>query len=163
MSLVYDIFYIVIFVSIIGSIFSLMSIFVKKTIHVILPLCLVIFGMVFFLLPIIAPTLWLISPEQTVYAYGYQIACHVWLLGCLAFALIYIARALLAFVAIKKCRICMDENINRIFFGCISRIGFNQVLLYYGSLDEPACVITLMRPAVIVNEMIIKQLSVKEL
>ena len=77
MTIINDIFYIVIFVTIIGSIFSIMSIFVKRAFRVLLPLSLDICGMVFFLLPIIAPALWLISPEGTVWVYGYKVACTV--------------------------------------------------------------------------------------
>lgn len=164
MTIINDIFYIVIFVSIMGSIFSIMSILVKKTFHVLLPLCLDVCGMVFFLLPVIAPALWLISPEETVWVYGYKVASTVWMLGCIAFCLFYIARSLFALYALKRYSVCTDEHITQIYMRCISKLGLNKVpVLYYGTLSEPACVITFLRPAVIINEAIIKQLSDKEL
>ncbi|NLY96547.1 MAG: M56 family metallopeptidase [Clostridiaceae bacterium] len=120
--------------------------------------------MVFFLLPIIAPALWLISPEGTVWVYGYKVACTVWMLGCAVFCLFHIVRSIFALYALKSYNICTDEHINRIYNDCISRLGLKKApVLYCGTLSEPACVIAFLRPAVIINEAIIRQLPDKEI
>jgi beta-lactamase regulating signal transducer with metallopeptidase domain len=61
-------------------------------------------------------------------------------------------------------RVCDDERINRIYYDCISISGLKEApVLYFGMLNEPACVVTFFHPVIILNEVIVKQLMEKEL
>lgn len=159
-----NIFYIIIFISIVGSVFSILALLAKKVLHIVIPLWFDVCGICFFLIPFIIPTLWLISPEEPSWVYGYKVACAVWLFGAIGFGVYYITRSILACYALKEYRVCDDERINRIYYDCMSISDLKKApVLYFGTLNEPACVVTFFRPAVILNEVIVKQLMDKEL
>jgi beta-lactamase regulating signal transducer with metallopeptidase domain len=159
-----NIFYIVIFVSIIGSVFSMLTLFAKKVLHIVIPLWSGVCGIGFFCLPVILPWLWLVSPEEPSWANGYKVACQIWLIGVITLSVCYMIRAILAYNILNKYRLCDDEHINRIYNDCMSISNLKKIpKLYFGSLNEPACVITFFRPAIILKEAIVKQLTDKEL
>lgn len=164
MTILGDTFNIIVFVSFVGSIFSVLALLVRKVLHIALPLWFGVCGIALFLFPVVVPTLWLVSPEETLWINGYKVACTVWLVGFITFAFYFIVRSILALYALKKYRVCSDEHINQVYTNCQLSIGIKTPpILYFGTLSEPACVVTIFRPAIILNETVIKQLSDKEL
>lgn len=157
-------FNIIVFVSLVGSVFSVLSLLAKKVLHIALPLWVGVCGIGLYLIPLIVPTLWLVSPEKASWIYGYQVACVIWLIGVISFGLYFILRSILARRALEKYHICGDERINQVYNDCMAISGLKKTpALYFGTLNEPACVVTIFHPAVILNEAIVKQLTDQEL
>lgn len=157
---------IIIFVSLSGSLFSVLALLAEKVLHLALPIWFGIFEIAFFFFPLIMPTLWLVPPEKQQWIYGYQVACFIWFTGAITFFAYYTARNILAYYALNKYRACDDERIRLVYSNCAAKFGLKKIpVLYFGTLKEPACVVTLalLRPAVILNEAIVKQLTDKEL
>lgn len=158
------IFYIIVFVSLVGSVYSLLALFAIKVLHIALPLWFGVCGLGFYLLPWIAPAVWLVSPEKTSWVDGYRVACGIWLIGVIVFTIYFITRNLLAYRALQKYRVNGDERIHRVFDSCMVTTGLKKApVLYFGTIHEPACVVTLFRSAIILNETIVAQLTDKEL
>lgn len=157
---------IIIFLSLAGSLFSVLALLAKKVLQLALPLWFGICETAFYFVPIILPALWLVPPEKQQWIFGYQVACLIWLTGAFTFLAFYTGRSILAYYALNEYRACDDERIKRVYLNCAAKSGLKKTpVLYFGTLKEPACVVTLalLRPAVILNEAIIKQLTDKEL
>ncbi len=159
-----NLFNIVLFVTMAGSLFTLVLLFAKKVLHLVLPLWFGVLGTAFFLIPFIVPQVQLVPPEKTLWIYGYKIACMIWASGAVLFLLYYSLRGLLAYRAIKKYPACSDERVCRIYIECGAAIRMKQMPeLRFGPLKDPACVVTLLHPTVILNEDIVRQLTDSEL
>lgn len=155
---------IIIFVSFIGSIFSVLSILAKKVLHIALPRWFGIGGLFLFLFPLTLPTLRLFSPDASPWIDWYKIACIVWATGVVAFSAYFVIRNFLAHQALKTYCVCDNEHIMWVYNGCARMIGLRKKpVLYFGTLKEPACVALTFRPAIILNETTVKQLTNKEL
>ena len=159
-----NLFYIVLFTSLIGSIFSIFLLLVKKVLHLALPLWLGICGRAFFLVPVALPFLHLIPPENPQWIHEYEIACRIWLMGAAAFGVYSLVRGFLARRALRRYRPCHDARIHKIFAGCVIASGLKkEPALYFGTLCEPACVTAVFHPAIILREDIAGQLTDQEL
>ncbi len=155
---------IVIFVTLVGSVFSILTFLSKRVLRMALPLWFGICGIIFFLVPFIVPILYLFPPEEPQWLNGYKIACNVWLAGLLVFLVYFSIRSLFAYCAIKNYRACSDERINQAWHTCVKASGLKKApVVFSGTLNDSACVASLFRPFLILNENIIKQLSDKEL
>ncbi len=155
-----NVFNIMLFLTVTGSVFTALSLLAKKAFHISLPLWFSVCGIAAFIVPVIMPSLWLVPPEEQLWASGYHIACIVWLAGVIAFAAYYTVRVLLARRALKKYAFCENERVNSIYRSCMETVGLKKApVLYFGTLQEPACVVSALRPAVILNEEVILQLS----
>ena len=164
MSVLGNVFNIVIFVSLVGSVFSVLSLLAKKVLNIALPLWFGVCGIGFYLIPLILPTLRLVPPESTSWIYGYQVACLIWISGATIFGMYFATRSLLACRALKKYRICEDKRVNRVYRQCMATSGLRKTpVLYFGALKDPACVVVNFRPAVILNESVINHLTDREL
>lgn len=164
MTVIGHLFNILLFVSFAGSVFSVLALLAKKVLHVALPRWFSMCTIIFYLFPLIMPSLYLIPPEETVWVYGYQVACVVWLAGVFLFSVYYAFKTAGACRALKAYRICGDERICRVFSQCAAVLKLSKApSLHFGTLKEPACVITTFQPAVILNEAIVQQLTEHEL
>lgn len=163
MQILGKLFNIIIFINIIGSLFTVMLLFLQKVMRSTLPIWIGILGAVFYLVPIAVPQIKLVSPEESImWVEGYAFASMIWLFGAVVFFLYYLMRGLFAYRAIRRYVICKEERIAQIYNNCGKELKHLPTLLF-GTLKEPACVITLNRPIIILNRDIILQLSDKEL
>lgn len=164
MQILGNIFNAVIFVSVIGSIFTVISLFVNHVFCCNLPLWFSFCGMIFFCVPFLSPDVFLISPETQNWINGFRIASILWVCGCGVFLVHDILRLLLAKRAIKNYQICNNERLNRIYSECAAAATRKKVpVLYCGTLDNPICVTGVICPVIIMNETIIEQLTDNEL
>ena len=164
MQILGNIFNAVIFVSVIGSIFTVISLFVNYVFCFNLPLWFSFCGMIFFCVPFLSPDVFLISPETQNWINGFRIASLLWVCGCGVFLVHDILRLLLAKRAIKNYQICNNERLNRIYSECAAAATRKKVpVLYCGTLDNPICVTGVICPVIIMNETIIEQLTDNEL
>lgn len=164
MQILGNLFNIIIFVGFVGSLFTVALIFLQKVLHFTLPLWVGILGVAFYLIPIIVPQVKLVPPEESFWIRGYEIASIVWIIGAVVFLFYYLLRGFLAYRAIKKYCPCTDERISLIYGKCADELNMRRLpKLLFGTLKDPACVVTIFHPAVILNADIAKQLSEKEL
>lgn len=164
MQILGNIFNAVIFVSAIGSIFTVISLFVNHVLRCNLPLWFSLCGMIFFVVPFLSPDVFLISPEIQDWINGFRIAGFLWACGCSVLIVHDVIRLMLAKRAIRRYQICNNERLNSIYTKCAAATTLKNVpTLYLGTLDNPICVTGVICPVIIMNERIIEQLTDKEL
>ena len=164
MQILGNIFNAVIFVSAIGSIFTVISLFVNHVLRRNLPLWFSLCGMIFFVVPFLSTDVFLISPEIQDWINGFRIASFLWACGCGVLIAHDMIRLMLAQRAIKHYQICNNERLNSIYTKCAAATTLKNVpTLYCGTLDNPICVTGVICPVIIMNERIIEQLTDNEL
>lgn len=164
MQLIGDLFNIILFVTAVGGAFTLLSLFANRIFRFALPLWFGVCGIFAYTVPLPAPGLQLIPPEERSWINGYYIACAVWVCGIAILSAVDIVRTAFAHHAIRSYRVCTDERINNICIRCGQLFGIKKAPpIYFGTLDDPACVAGALRPAIILNEAIVKQLTDIEL
>ena len=164
MQILGNIFNAVIFVSAIGSIFTVISLFVNHVLRCNLPLWFSLCGMIFFVVPFLSPDVFLISPEIQDWINGFRIASFLWACGCGVLIVHDVIRLMLAKRAIRRYQICNNERLNSIYTKCAAATTLKNVpTLYCGTLDNPICVTGVICPVIIMNERIIEQLTDNEL
>jgi len=150
-------FYIVLFLSMVGGAFSLLALAANRAFRFSLPLWFGVCTMAAYLVPVLAPGLHLITPEEQLWLPGYRIACVIWACGAGLLLVYDIIRAVLARRALRGYRVCGDERIKAV---CAALAGRKRTpRVYFGTLDEPACAAGVLHPVIILNEGIIKQLD----
>lgn len=164
MQILGSIFYILFFVSVIGSIFAVLSLFVTHVLHITLPLWFSFFGMIFFCFPFLSPDVFLFSPEPQEWLDGFSIACLLWVCGCVVFLVCDVIRSVLAKRAVENYHLCNDTRISELCSRCAATLGLKKTpALYWGTLDQPVCVAGIIRPVIIMNQSVVTQLNDKEL
>lgn len=164
MQILGNIFYIMLFVSVIGSIFCILSLFVNHALRCTLPLWFSLCGMILFCVPFLSPDVFLISPEEQEWFQGFYWFAKVWICGCGILMLYRTVRFLLAKRAMKRYLICSNTRFSEICSCCADTIGLQNVpTLYWGTLSTPICVTGVMKPVIIMNKAIIEQLTETEL
>ena len=164
MQIIGDVFNIILFVTVIGGAFSILALLINRIFHFAVPLWFSICQMAAYVTPLLTPGLYLIPPEDHSWRQGYYIACSVWF--CITIILVGfdIIKTMLAHQAIRNYKVCQDKHINEICFRCVQLVGkVKTPSVCFGTLDDPACVIGVLRPVIILNETIIKQLTDAEL
>lgn len=164
MQILGNLFNIILFVTAVGSICTILSLLANRVFHFTLPFWYSVCSIVAYILPVLAPGLYLFSPEKQEWLSGYYIACWIWVSGLAVFLIFDTIRSLFAHNAINKYQVCDDDRINGICAHCAQTIGLKSApLVYYGTLDDPACVVGTFHPTVILGEDIVKQLTDTEL
>lgn len=164
MQILGNVFNAVIFVSVVGSIFTAMSLFFNHVLRLSLPLWFSFCGMIFFCVPFLSPDVFLISPETQNWISSFRIVSFLWVCGCGVFLVHDIIRLMLAKRAIKNYQICNNKRLNNIYSKCAAAAAQKKVpALYLGTLDNPICVAGIIHPVIIMNEKVIEQLTDNEL
>lgn len=164
MQTICNLFYILLFVSLTGGIYTILSLAVNRILHFTPPLSFGICGIIAYLLPLPTPGLYLVSPKATSWIPEYCILCGIWFCGVILLLFYDTAKAVLARRGIRNCRPCEDGYIKNICARCAGLSSLKRMpLLCFGTLDDPACVVGILRPAVILNQKIIEQLTEEEL
>lgn len=81
MQIIGDVFNIILFVSVIGGAFTILSLLANRVLRFTLPLWFSICGMAAYIIPLLAPGLYLIPPEEHAWREFYYIVCTVWFCG----------------------------------------------------------------------------------
>lgn len=164
MQILGKIFNALLFVSAMGGIFCVLSLFAARVLRCALPLWVPLCGMALFCVPILSPEVSLLSPERQDWLSGYRIACWIWAGGCGVFLLCDIVRAALAKRALKGYPRCNNERITAICAHCAQTIGLKKApALYYGTLENPVCITGAIRPALLMDKAIVERLNDTEL
>ena len=96
MQIINNLFYIILFTTVEGSIFTISALMLNRVFHIVLPLWFGNLGMLLYVFPILAPGLFLVSPETQMWLKGYQIACIIWSCGILFFVLYNLLKTIFA-------------------------------------------------------------------
>ncbi len=164
MQILGNIFNAVIFVSVIGSVFCVLSLFADHILRWPLPLWFPLCGMILFCFPFLSPDVFLIPPEKQEWFHGFYLACGIWVCGCGVLFFCDTIRSMLARRALKRYRSCDNERIKETCFRCVKVIGLKKIpALYVGTLNHPICVTGAARPAIILNESVMERLTDTEL
>lgn len=164
MQIIGDVFNIVLFVTVIGGAFTILSLLINRISHFTVPLWFSICQMAAYIIPLLAPGLYLIPPEDHSWRQGYYVACSVWFCGIIVLAVHDIIKMAFAHQAIRNYEVCQDKRINEICSYCVQLAGTAKTpTVCFGTLDDPACVLGVLRPVIILNETIIKQITDTEL
>ena len=159
-----NMFYVVLFLSTIGSVFCVLSLFISHVLRCTLPLWFALCGMALFCVPFLSPDVVLIPPEPQHWRGGFHIACAVWLGGCAVLLVWHALRAWLAGRGLKRCRPCHDERLAALCLRCAAAAGIiKPPALYWGAPGTPICVTGALRPAVIMDRAVIEKLTDAEL
>ncbi len=159
-----EVFYILLFESVIGGIFTLVSLFISRVLHCALPLWVPIGGLALYCIPFLAPGVFLISPERQVWTDGFTAASIVWLCGAAAIFLWDSLRLLLAHRAVRSAQPCEDARLLSLYAQCAGEVGLKKLPpLYWSRLNAPVCVTGAVRPAVFLREDMAVQLTDGEL
>ena len=160
MAVLCDIFYVVLFITLAGSAFTLLVLLLERVFGIMLPLWAGILGMALYIVPIFSPGLFLISPEEQVWLEGYRIACAVWGCGAVLFALYGVLKIGLAHRAAGEWQVCREEGINAFCAECAAIAGLKRVpRIYFGTLEDPACVMGVLCPKIILNRRVAAKLT----
>ena len=81
MQIIGDVFNIILFVSVIGGAFTILSLLANRVLRFTMPLWFSICGMAAYIIPLLAPGLYLIPPEEHAWRDFYYIICTVWFCG----------------------------------------------------------------------------------
>lgn len=153
MRIISSAFYIILFTTAAGAVFTVLSLFVSRTLRIALPLWAGVLAMALYVLPIPAPGLSLVSPREPDWVEGYRAACAIWACGVILLALHGLFKTAFARRAMGACAICGDGRINAICAQCARMAGLKRVpAVYFGTLDDPACVAWVLRPAILLRE-----------
>lgn len=164
MQIISNLFYIILFTTVIGTAFTILSLLLSHVFHIALPLWFGVFGMTLYIFPILAPGLFLVSPEAQTWIEGYSVAGVIWACGTVLSALHHLLKALFAHRAAGSYQICKNERINAACARCTWMAGLKNVpIVCFGTLDDPACVMGVLHPAIILNEDVITRLTETQL
>ena len=164
MQMIGDVFNIILFVTVIGGAFTIFSLLINRVFRFAVPLWFSVCQMAAYIIPLLAPGLYLIPPEDHAWRQGYYIACSVWFCGVIVLAACDIIKTVFAYRAVRSYRVCRDKRINEICSHCVQLVGAVKTpSVRFGTLEDPACVAGVLRPVIILNEEIIRQLTDTEL
>jgi beta-lactamase regulating signal transducer with metallopeptidase domain len=158
-----DLFYIVIFLSIVGSTACVLLLLIEKVVRLALPFFLYATIAVFYVVPLVMPITRL-SVYDPMRIEAFDTAALVWIIGFGTAVLVKFVRILAASRTIKKYADCKDERILTLYGECVGKVKLiHSPPLLFGAIKEPACVITILRSYVILHGEIIKELTDDEL
>lgn len=159
-----DVFNIMLFVSVVGGAFTILSLLAGRIFRFCIPLWFSTCQIAAYIIPLPAPGLYLIPPEDHSWRNGYYIACSVWLCGIVVLAVYDITKKVFAHRALRNYKVCRDKRINAICSHCVQLVRMAKTpSVRFGTLDEPACVLGVLRPVIILNKTMIRQLTDTEL
>ena len=160
-----DLFYIIIFMSFIGSLTWALIGLIQRILHFSLPFALLLFLLIFFIAPIKMPNAHFIDPDPNhMFIPEFQISSIIWLIGVLIVWIYFLFQFLMLQSLFKKSSICSDERIIAMVKNSAFKLGIKKLpSIYYGALKQPACVILSYNPKIILRKSMVDQLTDKEL
>ncbi len=160
-----SLFLIIIFMSIISAAAWLMLLLAQSFGRIKLPHGLYVGFMAFSVVPVKFPTVKLVDTDPTHgFVTGFETAAKVWLIGMAVLILAMSAKAVILKLSVRRFKRCEDRQILRLVEECSKQV-YRKVVpsVLYGTLTEPACVISCFRPVIVLSKAAAGQLSEEEL
>jgi len=155
-----DIFYVVVFLSAIGGTACVFLIFVDRATRVSILFPAYLSGILFLSFPIVIHDAALFYHEP-MRAETFTVAARIWIIGFGVSVLFMFMRTIMAHRIVSGYSHCATKRVLSAYGDCIGKVKFKQraPLLLYGTIKEPACVITTWRSFIVLDEEIIGELS----
>ncbi len=158
-----DLFYIMLFVTAFGSMAWILVMLFQHILKIRVTFYFCSLLMFFYILPFFSPDLNLVMQDQK-WIPVFLTASKVWIIGCCISLGYLIIRSAYAYFAVRKYAPCHDEAVARILQKSTALLGIKKLpAILYGNLKDPACVISLGYPKIILSRRISEQLSEQEL
>ncbi len=158
-----DLFNIVIFLSIIGSLACILLLFIERVTRLSLPFMVYPSIMFFYAVPLTIPDAILFYHEP-MRMETFKIAALVWIIGFGVLAVFMLLRVLVVHRMISKYAGCTAGHVLAIYDECLRKVKLRHTPpLLFGKIKEPACVITTWRSYVVLQEEIVRDLADDEL
>lgn len=135
MQILGNLFNAVLFVSVIGSIFTVISLFVNHVLRCALPLWFALCGMIFFCVPFLSPDVFFISPETQDWVHGYRIASMLWAWCMVPLVKANLVSALPVSLFVSFCSAALPGMINLRLFYLLAALLFGVNAAYVGSAN----------------------------
>lgn len=158
-------FLIVIFMSIVSAAAWLMLLLVQSIGRIRLPHGLYVGFMVFSMVPVKLPyQKWVDTDPTHIFLAGFKVAAGIWMAGTVLLMFLMLTKAVILKFTMRKF-ICGDDlRVSKLVEECSRQLKIRQApAVMYGTLREPACVVSCLNPAVILSKAAIIQLTENEL
>ena len=123
------------FVSVMGSVFTAISLFINHVLRCTLPLWFALFGMLFFCVPFLSPNVVFISPETQDWVHGYRIASMLWAWCMVPLVKANLVSALPVSLFVSFCSAALPGMINLRLFYLLAALLFGVNAAYVGSAN----------------------------
>ena len=164
MQIIAEIFYLQVYISVIGALFTVATLFASRVLRLTVPLWFALCGLAVYVLPFLAPDVQPVSPEGQLWADGFYLAAGVWGAGCLIFLLLGCVRLALAGRALQRSPLCGNERLAEVCRRTAMELGLRRMpVLREGRTKQPVCIAGIFHPPVLVNASIMEQLDDREL
>lgn len=158
-----DLFYIVLFVTAFGSMAWMLIVFFQHVLRIRVAFCLCSFMMAFYIFPFFSPGLRL-AAENQLWIPAFLTASGIWAIGLCVSAGCLVFRNAYAYFTIHRYARCQDESVLHVLQSCAARMKMKRPPeILYGDLKDPACVVLLGRPKIILSRRIVPRLAEREL
>ncbi len=160
-----DLFYIIIFMSLIGSLTWALLGLIQRIFHIRIQFAFLLLLLFFFIAPIKIPPAHFIDPDPNhMFIPEFQIFSIIWLIGLIILWIYFLIQFILVHSMLKESKLCSDDRIIKIVKNYTSKFGIKKTpKIYYGKLKQPACVVLSYDPKIVLTKSIIDQLTDKEL
>lgn len=160
-----SLFLIIIFMGIVSAAAWLMLLLVQSIGRIKLPHGLYVGFMALSVVPVKFPTAKLVDTDPTHrFVTGFETAARVWLIGMAVLMLVMSVKAVIVKLSIRKFKRCEDRQILSLMEECSKQVKQKVVpSLLYGTLKEPACVLSCFRPVIVLSKAAVGRLSEDEL
>lgn len=158
-----DLLYIVLFVTAFGSVAWILIIFFQHVLKIRIPFYFCSLMLLFYILPSLKPGLRIVMQEQK-WIPTFLTASKIWITGYSILLGYLIIRNIYAYLAVSKFAPCHDEAVARVLHKSAMLLKIKKLPeIFYGNLKDPACVISLGHPKIILSKKISEQLTEQEL
>lgn len=158
-----DLFYVVLFVTAFGSMAWILIMFFQHVLKIRIPFYFCSLMLLFYILPLLSPESRLVTQDQK-WIPTFLAASKVWMFGCCISLSYLIIRNIYAYFSFRRYVPCHDEAVVRILHKSAMLLEIKKLPeILYGDLKDPACVISLGHPKIILSKRISEQLTEQEL
>ncbi len=158
-------FYIMLFMSAISALAWLLLLLVQSVGRVKFPHIFFVALMIFFIVPVTLGNVKWIDPDQShMYIPQFLLLAKIWIAGTALLLLVMLVKTMLLWHTVRKCISCTETNILAILDVCAKQAGIRRTpAVFIGKLNEPACVVSCLTPAIVLSEAVISELNDEEL
>ena len=147
-----ELFFLVVYLSLVGGLFGVVSLLLSRVLKRALPLWFSLCGLALYGIPVLSPQVRLFSPEPEQRLPAFHMAALVWAVGCLLFLAYRMTRLLLAGKSLRRRPPCQNQRLLGLAAQCAQSLGRKRTPpLLETPLDAPISVAGALRPVLLVD------------
>ena len=155
-----ELFFLVVYLSLVGGMFGLVSLLLSRALKRSLPLWFSLCVLALYWIPVLSPQVRLLSPEPEQRLPAFRIAALVWAVGCALFLIFRAVRLLLAGRSLRRRPPCQNQRLLALTAQCAQSLGIKRVpILRETLLTSPISVAGALRPVLLVDAAALSQLT----